>query len=165
MGRNGRTHEIASRRVVIRSPPMSLVALETRLVSILSFSVDLQSADGKVLSGARGEHLRQNTSSILVKMHSGTAAQRHFGRRRSSAGKTTITMKWPAVVAIARIGNPAPQAMPMAAVIQTVAAFVRPFRTSLRTKMTPPPIKPTPETICAAIREGSREYGPLAKYP
>jgi hypothetical protein len=46
---------------------MSLVALETRLVSILSFSVDLQSADGKVLSGARGEHLRQNTSSILSK--------------------------------------------------------------------------------------------------
>jgi hypothetical protein len=31
---------------------MSLVALETRLVSILPFSVDLQSADGNVLLGA-----------------------------------------------------------------------------------------------------------------
>lgn len=152
----GQDTEIASGHFVIRSPPMSLVALESRLVSTLPFSFDLQSADGKVLLSASGENLPKNAPSIPVRMRSGTAAQRDFGRRRSRAGKTAITMRWPAVAAIARMGNPAPQAMPIAAVIQTVAAVVRPFTMSLRTKMTPPPMKPMPETICAAIREGSR---------
>ncbi len=50
---------------------------------------------------------------------------------------------------------PAPQAMPMAALSQTVAAVVRPRTVSLLTKMTPAPRKPIPETICAATRLGS----------
>src|SRR3984957_18898612 len=41
-----------------------------------------------------------------------------------------------------------------AAINQTVAVVVRPRTISLRTKMRPPPMKPIPDTICAAIREG-----------
>ena len=52
--------------------------------------------------------------------------------------------------------------MPTAAVTQMVVAVVRPRTGSLRTKMTPPPMKPMPETICAAMREGSRTTRPWA---
>jgi hypothetical protein len=54
-GTNGRTHGNRFPPGRHHSPPMSLVALEAPLVSILPFSVDLQSADGKVLLGASGE--------------------------------------------------------------------------------------------------------------
>ncbi len=46
--------------------------------------------------------------------------------------------------------------MPIAAVIQIVAAVVRPRTMSRRMKITPAPRKPTPETTWAAIRDGSR---------
>ena len=45
--------------------------------------------------------------------------------------------------------------MPIPAVAQTPAAVVRPLMVWLRTKIMPAPRKPTPVTICAAIREGS----------
>ena len=51
--------------------------------------------------------------------------------------------------------------MPRAAVNQTDAAVVRPRTTSRRMKMTPPPMKPMPETICAATRDGSSTTRPL----
>src|SRR5690606_3817064 len=60
------------------------------------------------------------------------------------------------VPATASIGIPAPHAMPIAAVIHTEAAVVRPLTASFLTKMTPAPRKPIPATICAAMREGSR---------
>ena len=44
----------------------------------------------------------------------------------------------------------------MAAVTQIDAAVVRPRTESRRTKMSPAPRNPTPVTICAATREGSR---------
>ena len=44
----------------------------------------------------------------------------------------------------------------MAAVTQIAAAVVRPRTESRRTKMTPAPRNPTPVTIWAATREGSR---------
>jgi hypothetical protein len=47
--------------------------------------------------------------------------------------------------------------MPTAAVTLTPAAVVRPRTLSRRTKMMPPPMKPIPETICAATREGSSD--------
>ena len=72
-------------------------------------------------------------------------------------------MKWIKVTAMARIGSPAPQAMPIAAVSQTVAAVVRPRTISLRTKIRPPPMKPIPDTICAAIREGSSTTRPESR--
>ena len=46
--------------------------------------------------------------------------------------------------------------MPIAAVIQTIAAVVNPRTMSPRTKISPPPMKPMPETTPAATREGSR---------
>ena len=57
---------------------------------------------------------------------------------------------------MARIGSPAPAAIPMAAVTQIAAAVVRPRTESRRTKISPAPRKPTPVTIWAATREGSR---------
>ena len=48
--------------------------------------------------------------------------------------------------------NPAPQDP---AESQTVAAVVSPRTVSLLTKMTPAPMNPIPETIWAAMREGS----------
>ena len=44
----------------------------------------------------------------------------------------------------------------MAAVIQIEAAVVRPRTEPRRTKISPAPMKPIPETICAATRDGSR---------
>ena len=64
-------------------------------------------------------------------------------------------MKLPAVTTSASIGKPAPQAIPIAAVIQTLAAVVNPRTMSPRTKIRPPPIKPMPVTICAATRDRS----------
>src|SRR5579875_3206883 len=64
-------------------------------------------------------------------------------------------MKCATVTAQARIGRPAPHAAPIAAVSHTTAAVVSPRTASPRTKMSPPPMKPMPETICAATREGS----------
>ena len=58
-----------------------------------------------------------------------------------------MMMKWPTVVARASTGSPAPHAMPSAAVSQTEAAVVRPRTMSRRMKITPPPMKPMPETI------------------
>jgi len=46
--------------------------------------------------------------------------------------------------------------MPTAVVSQTTAAVVRPRTASRRTKISPPPMNPMPDTICAAIRDGSR---------
>jgi hypothetical protein len=46
--------------------------------------------------------------------------------------------------------------MPTAAASHTVAAVVSPRTMSRRTKISPPPMKPIPETTCAATREGSR---------
>ena len=63
--------------------------------------------------------------------------------------------RWPRVAATARIGSPAPHAMPRAAVSQTEAAVVSPRTLSRRMKMTPPPMKPMPDTTCAATRDGS----------
>ena len=71
--------------------------------------------------------------------------------------------KWPAVVAMASKGSPAPQAMPSAAVSQTEAAVVRPRTTFRRMKITPPPMKPIPDTICAATRDGSTTTRPGSK--
>lgn len=45
--------------------------------------------------------------------------------------------------------------MPTAAVSHTAAAVVSPLTTSRRTKISPPPMKPMPETIWAATRDGS----------
>ena len=59
------------------------------------------------------------------------------------------------MVAIARTGSEAPAAAPTAAVSQTPAAVVRPRTESRRTKIRPAPMKPIPETIWAATREGS----------
>ena len=52
--------------------------------------------------------------------------------------------------------SPAPAAVPTAAVTQTPAAVVSPRTESRLTKISPPPMKPMPETIWAATREGSR---------
>ena len=59
-------------------------------------------------------------------------------------------------MATARAGSEAPAAAPTAAVSQTPAAVVRPRTESRRTKISPAPMKPIPETIWAATREGSR---------
>jgi hypothetical protein len=64
-----------------------------------------------------------------------------------------------------RHGPPPPQAMPTAALTHTPAAVASPrtasrrrgVAASRRTKMMPPPMKPIPETICAATREGARD--------
>ena len=53
-------------------------------------------------------------------MWRGDGAQRDFGKLRSIAGKMNTTMKWTQVTAMARIGRPAPAAMPIAAVSQTM---------------------------------------------
>ena len=71
---------------------------------------------------------------------------RDLGSRRSIIGKSPTTAKWKTKTVIAKTGRPAPQAIPTADVNQTVAAVVRPRTKSLRTKMTPPPMKPMPET-------------------
>jgi hypothetical protein len=60
------------------------------------------------------------------------------------------------VATTATSASPAPQAMPIAVVIQTIAAVVRPRTASPRTKISPPPMKPIPATIWAATRDGSR---------
>lgn len=65
------------------------------------------------------------------------------------------TTKWPAVTAIASSHRPAPAAMPTAEVSHTTAAVVSPRTASRRTKISPPPMNPMPDTICAAIRDGS----------
>lgn len=57
---------------------------------------------------------------------------------------------------MASTGDPAPQAIPTAAVAQIDAAVVRPDTLFCRTKISPAPRKPIPETICAAIRDGSK---------
>ena len=51
---------------------------------------------------------------------------------------------------------PRPAAMPTAALSHRVAAVVRPRMEPLSLMMTPAPRKPTPVTIWAAIRDGSR---------
>src|SRR4051794_21076399 len=56
---------------------------------------------------------------------------------------------------MASSGSPAPAAMPTAAASHTVAAVVRPRTMSRRTKISPPPMNPMPETTWAAIRDGS----------
>ena len=60
------------------------------------------------------------------------------------------------MVAIASSVREAPQAAPIAAVSQIPAAMLRPRTESRRTKIRPAPMKPMPETIWAATREGSR---------
>jgi hypothetical protein len=59
------------------------------------------------------------------------------------------------VVTIASTVREAPAAAPTAAVSQTPAAVVSPRTESRRTKISPAPRKPIPETIWAATREGS----------
>ena len=66
-----------------------------------------------------------------------------------------MTMKCRAVPARASHHRPAPQAMPIAAVSQMVAAVVRPRIAPCRVRMMPAPRKPMPDTICEATREGS----------
>lgn len=51
---------------------------------------------------------------------------------------------------------PAPHAIPTAAATQIVAAVVSPQTTLRPLKMTPAPRNPMPETICSAMREGSK---------
>ena len=58
--------------------------------------------------------------------------------------------------------QPAPHAMPRAAVSHTDAAVVRPRTMSRRMKITPPPMKPIPDTSWAAIRDGSSTTRPGA---
>ena len=65
-----------------------------------------------------------------------------------------------AVVTVASIGRPAPAQAPIAAVTQMAAAVVSPRTESRRTKIIPAPKNPTPVTIWAATREGSRMIRP-----
>jgi tRNA (guanine37-N1)-methyltransferase len=58
-------------------------------------------------------------------------------------------------VAVARIGRPAPQAIPTAAVIQMVTAVVSPRTRSRRMKISPPPMKP----MLVRLHVGSRPTG------
>ena len=86
--------------------------------------------------------------------------QRDSARRETSRaiGLSPMTArKCPAVTAVARSGSPAPAAAaaPTAATTHTPAAVVSPCTASRRTKMRPAPMKPMPETIWAAIRDGS----------
>ena len=50
-----------------------------------------------------------------------------------------------------------------AAVNQIDAAVVNPRTTSRRMKITLPPMKPIPDTTCAATRDGSRTIRPFAR--
>ena len=59
------------------------------------------------------------------------------------------------MVAEATAYSPIPMATPMAAAIQIVAAVVMPTTLPRSLRITPPPRKPTPVTICAATRPGS----------
>lgn len=54
----------------------------------------------------------------------------------------------------------APAAAAMATVIQMLAAVVRPRTDSRRVNMMSAPMNPSPETICAATREGSTSTRP-----
>jgi hypothetical protein len=62
--------------------------------------------------------------------------------------------KWPMVVATARIGNPAPQAMPSAAVSQIDAAVVNPRTTSRRIKERGPENPYPRRRLCRLVYAG-----------
>ena len=57
-------------------------------------------------------------------------------------------------------GSPAAAAAPIAAVSQIVAAVVSPRTEPRCTKISPAPMNPSPETICAATRDGSTTTWP-----
>ncbi len=59
--------------------------------------------------------------------------------------------------------NPAPRAMPIAAVAHTPAAVVSPCMTSRLYIMMPAPKKPMPVTTCDAIRVASAAIEPSFK--
>ena len=80
--------------------------------------------------------------------------------RRASGVSPYRTVKWPAVQSTARIGRPAAAAVPIAAVSQIVAAVVSPRTEPRCTKIRPAPMNPSPETICAATRDGSTTTWP-----
>ena len=82
---------------------------------------------------------------------------------RSTALKASALTKCSATTAVASSSRPAPTAMPMPADSHTVAAGVSPCTAPRRVMMIPAPKKPTPETIWAATREGSKTIRPVAR--
>src|SRR5690625_5429606 len=80
---------------------------------------------------------------------------------RAMRVNTMIAAKYSTVNVTATSGSPAPQASPTAALTHTDAAVVKPETMLPRTKMTPAPKKPIPETIPAAkIEEHTSELQP-----
>ena len=57
---------------------------------------------------------------------------------------------------------PAPHDIPTAAATQIALAVVRPRTLSCSKKITPAPMKPIPETTCAAIRDASHRILPVS---
>jgi len=70
----------------------------------------------------------------------------------SSSDRTTRIRRVPIS---ARASSPAPAAMPIAATDHSEAAVVSPLMLPRCWRMVPAPMKPMPETICAAILVGS----------
>ena len=77
-------------------------------------------------------------------------------RARSGRSPTRATSVIP-VVAAPSDRSPTPMAVPTAAVIQRLAAVVRPRMLAPYFKMAPPPRNPMPTTIWDATREMSAE--------
>ena len=100
---------------------------------------------------------------------------------RLSAANVTSMLRWPKwrrnrlcasrhsstrrVVVVASRCMPAPAVIPMAAVTQRPAAVVSPLTACLWKMMVPAPMKPIPDTTCAAMRDTSRRWLSLMSTP
>ena len=118
-------------------------------------AIDFDIIDSEAELSACDDNAAQQVRTFLIGNPQCCLCAPFPGQVADQLRNTNMMMMWTAVVAIARIGSPAPQAMPRAAVNQTDAAVISPRTTSRRMKMTPPPMKPIPDTICAATRDGS----------
>src|SRR6202022_1386926 len=94
---------------------------------------------------ARGAQLKWSSSMCLW----------GWKRRRSNGRIATSVTRTSTVVKTAIRTYPKPTTIPTAATTQIVAAVVKPRTSVPCRRMAPAPRKPTPVTICAAMRVGS----------
>jgi hypothetical protein len=78
------------------------------------------------------ENVTQDPAAVLIYDAHGEIDVARTGRAADRRGYTKTTTKWAAVTASARIGSPASQAIPIAAVIHTIAAVARPRTAAFR---------------------------------
>ena len=115
----------------------------------------------KPISEALTRIVRRSPLPSAYVIRSLPSESRWMSRRMTGVRARTAT-KYSATTRAAMVIIPNPHAIPTAAATQIALAVVRPRTLSCSKKITPAPMKPIPETTCAAIRDASQRILPVS---